>query len=246
MSLKLIFSTFIVIFLAELGDKTQLAAMAASAGSNKPFSVLIGASVALILSSALAVAVGSFIGDHIPLKYIKIAAGIVFIVFGGLYLKDAFVPEKEAVKPRAATFQFIGDSVIKAAQAFEEQELNMLRTVRQAIGRSDCLSVIDDLIVEDEKHLESLSRIKQADRTLKKEDQEQLDHLNEEYACSEDDMQVLRDLYNREAAMADFYRLMSDKTKIAGVKAGLYSLYLEELEHCAKLRPFLADNGGLT
>lgn len=244
MNLKLILSTFIVIFLAELGDKTQLAAMAASAGSNKPFSVLIGASVALVLSSALAVAIGSFIGDHIPLRYIKIAAGVVFIIFGSLYLKDAFVPEKEAAKQETATFQFLGNSVIKAARAFEEQELKMLRAVRQAIERSECLSVIDDLILEEEKHLKSLSSMKKSKRIMKKEDHEQFAHLNEEYTCSENDLHVLQDLYNREAAMANFYRLMSDKTKIAGVKQGLYSLYLEEMEHCEKIRHLLSDEAG--
>jgi rubrerythrin len=190
------------------------------------------------------VAVGSFIGDHIPLRYIKIAAGVVFIIFGSLYLKDAFVPEKEAPEPKTATFQFIGDSIIKAALAFEEQELKMLHTIRETVERSDCLSVVGDLILEEEEHLRSLSRMKKTDSTLKKEDHEQLNHLNEEYACSEDDMQIMQDLYNREAAMAEFYRLMSSKTKIAGVKEGLYSLYLEELDHCERIRPLLSDHAG--
>lgn len=244
MNLRLILSTFIVIFLAELGDKTQLAAMAASAGSNRPFSVLIGASVALVLSSALAVVIGSFIGDHIPLRYIKIAAGVVFIIFGSMYVKEAFVPEKEVSQQGTATLHFIGNSVIKAAQAFEEQELKMLRAIRDSIGRTECLSVIDELILEDEQHRISLSSIKKRERILKKEDQVQLVHLNEEYACSEDDVQVLQDLYNREAAMADFYQLMSDKSKITGVKQALHNLYLDEMGHCAKIRPLLEGEAG--
>jgi len=89
--LKLIISTFFLIFLAELGDKTQLTALAASAGCNKPLSVLLGASLALVFSSVLAVAIGSLIGEHFPVKYVKLAAGVLFIVFGVLCIKEAIV-----------------------------------------------------------------------------------------------------------------------------------------------------------
>jgi uncharacterized membrane protein len=122
MDWKLIFSTFLVIFLAELGDKTQLASMAASAGSNQPFSVLTGAVLALTLSSAIAVAAGALFGKFIPIRYIKIAAGAVFILFGVLYFKDAFMKEKEAAQEQSEVGVFMGNPLLRTAKTFEERE----------------------------------------------------------------------------------------------------------------------------
>ena len=90
LNLKLIASTFLVIFLAELGDKTQISIFAL-AGNRKAFlSVLIGATGALVLSTLIAAALGSAIGRFIPEKVVKIAAGAVFIGFGALTLYEAF------------------------------------------------------------------------------------------------------------------------------------------------------------
>lgn len=84
--------TFATIFLAELGDKTQLATMASAstAGSQRQLVVFAASAAALVLSSALAVLVGSKLDRIASPKTIKIAAGCVFIIFGVLYLKDAF------------------------------------------------------------------------------------------------------------------------------------------------------------
>ena len=59
MDLRVLLTTFGIIFLAEMGDKTQLAAMTMAADSKKPWAVFIGASLALAAVSALGVLVGS-------------------------------------------------------------------------------------------------------------------------------------------------------------------------------------------
>ncbi|MFO7941726.1 MAG: TMEM165/GDT1 family protein [Bacillota bacterium] len=79
---RLILSTFGVIFLAELGDKTQVAAMMMSAESKSAGSVFIGAASALVLSSLLAVTFGGALARVVPAEYIRLAAGSVFIVLG--------------------------------------------------------------------------------------------------------------------------------------------------------------------
>lgn len=124
MDFRLIFSTFFVIFLAELGDKTQLAAMAAAAGSNKPLSILIGSVLALVLSSVLAVTLGDIIAKYIPMQYVKIAAGILFIIFGLIYLQES-APKKEK--------NILAQSVLKTAQSFERQELSMLTAIKKQL-----------------------------------------------------------------------------------------------------------------
>lgn len=90
MDLRVLLTTFGVIFLAEMGDKTQLAAMTMAAETKKPWAVFIGASVALAAVSALGVLVGAVLGNYLPLDWIKRAAAIAFIVIGILILFDKF------------------------------------------------------------------------------------------------------------------------------------------------------------
>jgi putative Ca2+/H+ antiporter (TMEM165/GDT1 family) len=84
-----ILTTFGVIFLAELGDKTQLAAMTLAAQTRRPWAVLIGASIALACVSAIGVAVGGILGEYLPLAWIKRAA-VAFIIIGVLILIGKF------------------------------------------------------------------------------------------------------------------------------------------------------------
>ena len=82
MDWKLFFATFALIFLAELGDKTQLSTFAFASRSGSPVSVFLGASVALVCTSLLAVVLGELIGRIVPERFLKIAAGVLFLGFG--------------------------------------------------------------------------------------------------------------------------------------------------------------------
>jgi putative Ca2+/H+ antiporter (TMEM165/GDT1 family) len=83
MDLKVLFVVFGTVFLAELGDKTQLATVLfASKPSVSLATVFIGASLALILSSAIAVAAGSVISHYVDPRYLSYIAGAGFIVIG--------------------------------------------------------------------------------------------------------------------------------------------------------------------
>ena len=83
MDLKVFFVVFGTVFLAELGDKTQLATVLfASKPSVSLVTVFIGASLALIFSSALAVAAGSVISHYVDPRYLSYIAGAGFIIIG--------------------------------------------------------------------------------------------------------------------------------------------------------------------
>jgi len=88
MDWKLIGSTFGVIFLAELGDKTQLAAISLSASSRKPLSIFIGASLALTAVSAIGVAVGAGLSEVLPMIVIRKVAAAAFVLIGLAMLLD--------------------------------------------------------------------------------------------------------------------------------------------------------------
>ena len=83
MDYKVIFTVFATVFVAELGDKTQLATMLFA--GNKDTSkllVFIGAALALIATSAIAVFAGDAISRYVSEKTLTIVAGIGFIVIG--------------------------------------------------------------------------------------------------------------------------------------------------------------------
>ncbi|ACL05790.1 protein of unknown function UPF0016 [Desulfatibacillum aliphaticivorans] len=80
--IKILLSTFIMVFLAELGDKTQLATMGFAAESKSMVSVFIGSALALCLSSALAVLVGAWIAKHVSPNTVRMAAGGLFVFLG--------------------------------------------------------------------------------------------------------------------------------------------------------------------
>jgi putative Ca2+/H+ antiporter (TMEM165/GDT1 family) len=90
MDLRVLLTTFGVIFLAEMGDKTQLAAMTMAAQSKKPWAVFLGASLALAAVSALGVIVGATLGNYVPLEWVKRIAAVAFIVIGVLMLLNKF------------------------------------------------------------------------------------------------------------------------------------------------------------
>ena len=90
MDWRVMLTTFGIIFLAEMGDKTQIAAMTMAAEKKRPWAVFLGASLALAAVSALGVMLGSALGHYLPLEWIKRAAGLGFIVIGVLVLVGKF------------------------------------------------------------------------------------------------------------------------------------------------------------
>ena len=83
-------TTFATIFLAEMGDKTQLAAMTMAAETKRPLTVFVSAALALACVSALGVAVGGALGHYLPLEWIRRVAALGFIAIGVLILLDKF------------------------------------------------------------------------------------------------------------------------------------------------------------
>jgi Ca2+/H+ antiporter, TMEM165/GDT1 family len=90
MDWRVILTTFGTIFLAEMGDKTQLAAMTMAAQTKRPWEVFIGAALALACVSAIGVAVGGTLGHYLPIVWIKRAAAVAFIIIGILILLNKF------------------------------------------------------------------------------------------------------------------------------------------------------------
>lgn len=72
--------------LAELGDKTQLTVLCLASKTKKHLELLLGIMLAFVIADGLAIMLGNFITMYIPIHYIKIISGAIFILFGILTL----------------------------------------------------------------------------------------------------------------------------------------------------------------
>ena len=81
--MNLFMTVFVTIFLAELGDKTQLATMLYATDAKNPrMTVFMASSLALVVSAGLGVLAGSFLSQHVSPKSLSLVAGSGFILIG--------------------------------------------------------------------------------------------------------------------------------------------------------------------
>lgn len=90
MDWRIFLTIFASVFIAELGDKTQLATMLFAADKDVGrFTVFLAASAALIVASAIGVLAGSVMSEYINEKYLHYVAGVGFIAIGAFTLYNA-------------------------------------------------------------------------------------------------------------------------------------------------------------
>ena len=89
--LSILITTFSTIFLAELGDKTQLATLILSAQSGKPLIIFIGAALALISTSLLGVLIGRWIAKNLPRQSFTVVSAIIMLSLGIYLVLQAFI-----------------------------------------------------------------------------------------------------------------------------------------------------------
>jgi putative Ca2+/H+ antiporter (TMEM165/GDT1 family) len=86
MDWKMMGTAFLTLFLAELGDKTQLAVITMSAKTDSKLAVFIGASLALVLVSLLGVLAGGILSQWVPVEWLQRIVAVAFILIGILML----------------------------------------------------------------------------------------------------------------------------------------------------------------
>jgi putative Ca2+/H+ antiporter (TMEM165/GDT1 family) len=122
--------SFAVIFVAELGDKSQLMALT-FATRFKPLPVLIGITVATAVVHAVSVAIGYGLGVTLPTGWISLVAGLAFLAFGAWTLRGDRLTEQEKTKAERPT----GSAILAVGGAFFLAELGdktMLATITLA------------------------------------------------------------------------------------------------------------------
>ena len=89
--ISILITSFSTIFLAELGDKTQLATLMLSAQSGMPLVIFTGAAVALISTSLLGVLIGQWIANNLPRQTFTVISGIIMLSLGIYLVSLGFV-----------------------------------------------------------------------------------------------------------------------------------------------------------
>lgn len=84
-------TTFITIFLAEIGDKTQLSTLLMSAESHAPWLVFLGSGTALVTTSLLGVLLGGFIASKLSPKTVEKSAGVMLLLISVMLFWDVLL-----------------------------------------------------------------------------------------------------------------------------------------------------------
>ena len=87
---NILITSFSTIFLAELGDKTQLATLMLSAQSGRPVIIFIGAAFALISTSLLGVLIGQWIANNLPRQRFTLISGLIMVILGVYLVTQGF------------------------------------------------------------------------------------------------------------------------------------------------------------
>ncbi|MCC8116336.1 MAG: TMEM165/GDT1 family protein [Planctomycetes bacterium] len=255
---KLFSGTFVLIFLAELGDKTQLAALAKTAdspgSSMAKWIVFFGASLALVASTFIAVFLGHFLKSLIPdERYIRLAAAILFLIFGASILYEVYSSFRRDRETPAATAPattatatdtaanagpgLVGGLALRAAMDFESLSVDRYRRLA-ATAPADLAALLLDLAHEEEGHLARLRRIPEElydachwDGTACRIDRPTVRSVR----ADPKSRQVLDDLIAHENATADFYQNLAGRTLIPSVRTALLGLADEERGHAKRL-----------
>lgn len=243
---KLFGGTFILIFLAELGDKTQLAAMAKVAdapdSSMAKWVVFLGASCALVLSTLLAVFGGHLVKMVVPdERYIKIASATLFILFGILILRDALSGGKAEAKAKTAAVVpggLLPKVALMAAQQFEEAVVSHYQKLADGESDPKRRNLFAALAHEERSHLTHLSEVISSHGELPIVDADPPAPgplVDAELKGEAMDRDTLAFLIEHEKRQAEFYLWLANKTLVPSLRPVFLHLASEEQGHADKL-----------
>ncbi len=239
MNWKLFLSTFILIFLAELGDKTQLAAMARTASSGgAKWIVFVAASSALVLSTLIAVLFGHVLTKVIPEQTLKLAAGGLFILFGILILWQTLRVERPETTKHAPGI--MAGVVLKWASEFERAAANDYEALAGKADDPKLKALLLELAREELDHLSHVqtASVEHESLQLAAENPAAILPAQEElrHDVAEGDRPILEHAIEHEEATVKFYLELARLTPLPSLKQTFSALAQAEEEHARRLR----------
>jgi len=256
MNAKVLLASFCLVFLAELGDKTQLTALAFSTSSRSPWSVFVGTSLALICTTALAVVCGELLSRWVPERVLHLVSAVMFVLVGLFLLvnlarkapaeKAPPAPspaiEGAAVAPPGALSAFVG----RQAVAFEEDLAAFIRENAPAVADPAVRQALERLEQRHQAHAATVTAIgseadaarrAQMDRDLSQGDPQRLLAVLRTADAALPKGDVTTRIIRRQEAAAEFYIALAQLVRFHEARDTLRALAMEEIrlaqETCA-------------
>lgn len=246
MNWRIFFGTFVLIFLAELGDKTQLAAMArAATDGDAKWTVFLGASAALVTATLIAVLVGGVLTRFLPEVWIRTAAGVLFVIFGLLILWQAHARRgAPAAAPAAAEVPAgpVAAFVFRRAAEFEAASFRDYRALSARVQDPGLRGLLEELAADEEAHYARIVEFQREETVLPGMERGAHEQLPEPGAVvrdvADEDRLMLEHAIEHEEATARFYSELARLTLVPGIRHAFESLAAAESDHAARLRAF--------
>lgn len=239
MNMQLFFTTFLMIFLAELGDKTQLAVIGRAAEPAAKWTVFAAASLALLCSTFMAVQLGSLLTRCVEPRYIKLGAGALFLVIGALVLSEGLRPAGAAPATVSAPLGPLGRFVLEQATRFERSASHDYRALAARAASAEVRRTLLALAEEEEEHGRRVAGL-HAEYGEAKIPALDLAALPEEQALTHDvaasDAPMLLHAIEHEEATANFYRQLAEAAVLPALRQAFGALAAAESRHAATLR----------
>lgn len=244
MNWPLFFSTFTLIFLAELGDKTQLAVMSQSASSSSKWTVFAAGVLALSASTAIGVLAGDLIRKFVPdERVIKFVGGALFLVFGAVMLREGFQPKEAApAQPALGLSQiegWMGRFVVQQAAVFERAAFEDYEALAARSLDPDEKAVFTRLAQEERWHHEAMvgaiSAGREKDIAITSEMAGSLPPLDDLMQDAARASKEVEHAIEHERAMAQFYQVLAKQCSIPRLRETFHALAVAEGNHVQRL-----------
>lgn len=257
MDWKTLLLSFSIVFLAELGDKTQLTALTLTTSrGGGTWAVFIGASMALVTTTALAVLCGNFLSRYLPEKYLHLGSALLFIVMGVALLvgmvwkssaKPAATAEPTPASAAAAVSQTSGAArrpsfreglLIRQLAAFERR---LVADIDKQIARMpdcDCRKALVTMAAAHRGHGQSIVAMRDQARQEEPSSQRagtisgMVDKLCQ---CTEEIHEPIEAIIRKQEAAAEFYVAMAQLVSQHQLRDELRRLAGEELRMAEQL-----------
>lgn len=244
---KLFVTTFLVIFLAELGDKTQLAVMARAASVSARWTVFLAASLALVTSTLVAVLLGRQLTRFVPESHLRVGAAVVFIVFGLLMLVEALRAPRPATAAGAMREGPLTRLVLTWAADFEKATFDDYRKLADHASDPGLRALFQSLAREEDGHLRRIRNLQQAHEHAHLESPaERPEGIPERESLflklpkgRHDDTAMAREIAAHERVTAGFYRELARMTLMPGLRSAFDGLAGAETEHAARIEQWM-------
>ncbi|MFO7820830.1 MAG: TMEM165/GDT1 family protein [Lentisphaeria bacterium] len=272
MDIKILLASFGLVFLAELGDKTQLTAMALTASSKSGWMVFIGTSLALIATTALAVVFGAALTRWVPENVLHIVSAVAFILIGVVLLVNvarkapmpAAAGEAKAVEASGSAvasasggliFEWVGTQ----AAAFEEEVVEYMESLIPHVSPPEQKRTLQEIVEQDRKHIAALRDMETlGDKLVAKDTEKSLaeKHLAtvrsslkkrpDRPAEVTSVRSMIEGAVQAEEHLADFYLALARQAKLHPAKDAFRWLAREDIDHAQRLCSLINPEESLT